>query len=130
MVKIILVIDAVINFILGILLLIFSPGIVNCLGIPSSSTNFYPNILGAVFIGITAALLIGAFGKNTNKFTGLGLLGAISINLCGGLVLALWLIFGKMDLPDKGFIFLWSLVAVLIILSIAELLHVVYKNNE
>jgi hypothetical protein len=128
MVKIILVIDAVINFILGLLLLLFSGGIVNALGIPSSSTNFYPNILGGVFVGITVALLIVAFGKSTNHFTGLGLIGAISINLCGGLVLALWLIFGKMNLPDKGFIVLWSLVAVLIILSLAELLHIAYKK--
>jgi hypothetical protein len=128
MVKIILVVDAVINFILGMLLLIFSNGIINFLGVPSSSSNFYPNILGAVFIGITAALLIRILGKDANKFSGLGLLGAISINLSGGLVLALWLIFGNMNLPDKGFILLWSLVAVLIIISTAELLRVVYKK--
>jgi hypothetical protein len=128
MVKIILAVDAFINFILGLFLLLFSTGIINALGIPSSSTNFYPNILGGVFIGITVALLIGVFGKNTNQYKGLDLMGAISINLCGGLVLVLWLIFGKMNLPDKGLIFLWSLVAVLIILSLAELIHVVYKK--
>ena len=61
--KTILLIDALINFILGILLLIFSPAIVSWLGIPSSSTSFYPNILGAVFLGITIALLIDVTGK-------------------------------------------------------------------
>jgi hypothetical protein len=121
--KIILMIDALINFVLGVLLLLFSPGIVAWLGVPPSSTNFYPNILGAIFIGITIALIIGATGEQSQRARGLGLLGAISINLCGGTVLALWLTSGGLDLPLKGLIILWSLVAVLIIVSTVELLH-------
>ena len=121
--KVILIIDALINFVLGVLLLLFSPAVVGWLGVPPSSTNFYPNILGAIFIGITIALVIGAAGEKSHRATGLGLLGAISINLCGGTVLALWLIFGGLDLPLKGLIILWSLVAILVIISTVELLH-------
>jgi hypothetical protein len=121
--KVILIIDAVINFALGVLLLLFSPTIVSLLGVPPSSTSFYPNILGAVFIGITIALLIGATREKHLRSTGLGLLGAISINLCGGTVLALWLIFGGLNLPAKGLAFLWLLVAILILVSMFELLH-------
>lgn len=121
--RIILVVDAVINFLLGMLLLLFSPTIVEWLGVPPSSTNFYPNILGAVFIGITIALVIGASGTRSTQTNGLGLMGAISINLCGGIALALWLIFGRLNLPTKGYAFLWALVAILLLVSITELLR-------
>jgi hypothetical protein len=121
--RIILVVDAVINFLLGMLLLLFSPTIVGLLGVPQSSTSFYPNILGAVFVGIAIALIIGASGTKSTQTNGLGLMGAISINLCGGITLALWLIFGRLNLPAKGYAFLWALVAILLLVSIAELLR-------
>ena len=123
MTQLILVIDAVINFVLGVLLLSFSPALVSLLGVPPSSTRFYPNILGAIFIGITFALVIEAVGKKSHRITGLGLLGAISINLCGGTVLALWLLFGRLALPARGAVFLWVLVIILVTVSAAELLH-------
>jgi hypothetical protein len=121
--KIILLVDALINFALGVLLVIFSPAIANRLGIPLSSTSFYPNILGAIFIGITIALLIDAIRKKGHGNMGLGLLGAISINLCGGTMLAIWLIFGDLRLPARGLIILWTLVVILVIVSVTELIH-------
>ena len=121
--KAILFFDAIINFLLGVALLMFSPKVVELLGIPESSTSFYPNILGAIFIGITIALLCSAFGSKPRRATGLGLIGAVSINLCGGAALGLWLIFGKLDLPAKGFVILWALVAILIALSLFELVR-------
>jgi len=130
MMRAILIVDAVINFLLGVLLLLFSPPLVAWLGVPASSTSFYPNILGAVFIGITIALIIGAAGEKSRRATGLGLLGAISINLCGGTALALWLIFGGLNLPTRGYIMLWSLVALLVIVSISELLHFGRAKNN
>lgn len=116
-----LLIDASINFILAVLLLAFSPTIVNFLGVPDSDSFFYPNILGAVFLGITIALIIEAYRKHKNKYIGLGLVGAISINLSGGLVLLLWLIFGRLNLPLKGLIFLWVLDILLVVVSAIEL---------
>ena len=128
--KTVLSIDALINFVLGILLLFFSPVLAEWLGIPSSSTAFYPNILGAVFIGITIALLINVFGKKDGVSDGLGLTGAISINLCGGIVLAAWLFFGNLRLPAKGYIILWLLVLILIIVSVIELIHLSHGKDE
>lgn len=128
--KAILLIDALINFVLGVLLLIFSPAIASWLGVPTSSTNFYPNILGAIFIGITIALLIDAKGGKKYINKGLGLLGAISINLCGGTALALWLILGDIKLPGKGLIMLWSLVTILIMVSMIELIHFDHSNEN
>ena len=128
--KMILFIDAIINFVLGVLLLIFSPAIASWLGVPLSSTSFYPNILGAIFIGITIALLIDVKGKKDNGNMGLGLLGAISINLCGGTILALWLILGDLELPVRGLIILWTIVIILIIVSVTELIHIVHSEKN
>jgi hypothetical protein len=50
----------------------------------------------------------------------LGLGGAIAINLCGGLVLAVWLLSNKLSLPLRGQIFLWSLVMLLVGISVLE----------
>ena len=52
---------------------------------------------------------------------GLGLAGAIAINLCGGLVLAAWLLFGSLDMPLRGYLFLWALAILLLAISSVEL---------
>ena len=119
--KITLLIDAAINLLLGILLLAFSPGVVDLLGVPPSDNSFYPTILGGVLVGIAVALTIEALRKEPGTFTGLGLTGAISINICGGIVLFLWLLFGDLDLPVKGLIFLWALDFILLFISSIEL---------
>ena len=118
--RIVLLIDAGINFILGILLLTFSPLVVSFLGVPSADNHFYPTLLGGIFVGITIALVIEAFKKQT-EITGLGLVGAVCINISGGLVLLFWLLFGHMELPQKGFIFLWTMDVILLIISSVEL---------
>lgn len=118
--RIVLLIDASINFILGILLLTFSPFIVQLLGVPPADNHFYPTILGGIFMGITIALVIEAF-KKQNNVTGLGLIGAVCINISGGLVLLFWLLFGQLELPLKGLIFLWTLDVLLLVISSVEL---------
>ena len=128
--RITLIIDAFINLFLGLLLLAFSPKIVNFFGVPSSENYFYPNILGAVLFGIGIALVIEAFRKNKNEFVGLGLIGAISINICGGIVLLFWLLFGGLDLSAKGLIFLWILDIILVVISTIELIINLKENKE
>ena len=54
--------------------------------------------------------------------SGLGLAGAVSINLCGGIVLAAWLVFGSLALPLRGQILLWALVVLLLSLSTFEII--------
>lgn len=116
--------DAAINLILGVLLMAFPAKLVTALGIPLSDTPFYATILGGVLFGIGLALLMECYLKSSG-FGGLGLGGAIAINLCGGLVLAAWLLSDKLTLPLRGQIFLWFLVVLLIGLSLLEgLAHV------
>jgi hypothetical protein len=119
--KRVLLIDAIINFVLALLLGIFPKQIISFLGLPVVSNPFYASILGGVFFGIGIALLISRSAKNGNS-DGLGLLGAIVINLSGGFVLALWLLFGSLDVPIHGKIIMWVLVVILFGLSAVELL--------
>ena len=58
---------------------------------------------------------------------GLGLGGAVAINLSGGFVLLLWLIFGDLDIPLKGYFFLWSLALILVGISLIEI-HIQLKK--
>ena len=116
----VLLADAAINLILGILLLIFSRTIINILGLPEAVIYFYPNILGGVLFGIGIALLIECY-RSSGGLIGLGLGGAIAINLCGGIVLATWLIFGDLNIPLRGQLLLWALVFILVVLNAFEL---------
>ena len=111
--------DAAINLILGILLMAFPLNLVKALGLPIVYPAFYPSILGGVLFGIGLALLIESYRKS-NGLVGLGLAGAIAINLCGAIVLALWLVSDKLTLPLRGHILLWSLVLLLVGISLFE----------
>lgn len=128
-IKLTLFIDAIINLCLGLLLLPASESIADFIGVPAMHHGFYPSILGAVLIGIGIALLIEAF-KGRRKITGLGLYGAIAINICGGIVLAIWLLLGDLNLPYKGYLFLWILVFILVILSTIELFSHKYSGGK
>jgi hypothetical protein len=118
--KTLLVIDGIVNIVLGILLLLFPVGIIDLFGLPKTKTNFYPSILGAILFGIGLALLFERVG-HAKRFCGLGLGGAIVINLVGSLVLICWLIFGSLNIPLKGQIVLWVLGVVVFFIGILEL---------
>jgi len=90
--------------------------------VPNTHATFYPSILGAVLIGIGVALMIEYLRKPTAP-AGLGLYGAIAINLCGAVFLIGWLLNGKLAIPVRGQAFLWGLAVVLIAISVVELIH-------
>ena len=118
--KTFLLIDGIVNLILGLLLLSFPLGTARFLGVPQPESNFYPTILGGVILGIGIALFLEAFSKR-GGFRGLGLGGAIAINLCGAGILALWLIFKPLYLPLRGLVTLWVIAIVVLGLGILEL---------
>ena len=115
-----LIVDAIINFILGIMLLLsipFSDQVTAFLGIPKIEQAFYPSIMGGVLVGIGISLIIECKRRNDGGLIGLGLAGAITINLCGGIVLIGWLLFGNLELPMRGTIFLWAIATLLVAIS-------------
>jgi hypothetical protein len=127
--KTLLVIDAIINFVLGVLLLFFPAGVVELLGFPLTNTNFYPSILGAVLFGIGVALLIERYGASKN-IRGLGLGGAIAINLCGAGVLLLWLLIAPFDIPLRGNVILWSIAIIVLIVGFIEIIAKSWHYEE
>lgn len=129
--RILLIVDCIVNLLLGILLLLFPFGIIDLLGLPETNTNFYPCILGAVIFGIGLALFSELVGYS-RSFRGLGLGGAILINLVGSIVLIIWLLFGSMSIPLRGQIILWTVGLVVLLIGIVEIITISwkYKKNE
>jgi hypothetical protein len=118
--KKLLLIDCIVNLSLGGLLLLFPVGIVDLFGLPQTNTAFYPSILGGVISGIGLALLLELVGR-AKGFRGLGLGGAILINIVGSLVLICWLVFGPLTIHIKGQIILWIVGIIVLMIGIAEL---------
>lgn len=124
--KTLLIIDGAINLLLGALLFSFPFGVAEILGIYRPQVFFYPSILGAVLVGIGIALMIEAFGARRGV-RGLGLGGAIAINLCGGGVLAAWLSLFPRDLPARGQILLWAVAVIVLGVGMTELVTKSWK---
>jgi hypothetical protein len=117
---VLLVIDGLINLAIGVFLLLAPDRTMNILGLPPTNTRFYASILGAVLFGIGIALFVERFGRGAD-LRGLALGGAIAINLCGAGVLLLWLIIGKLDIPPRGHIVLWSVGIIVFLTGLAEI---------
>ena len=101
--RILLAIDSLLNLLLGVLLVIFPERLARALGVPVPVSAFYPSILGGVLFGIGMALAL-EFWKPRERLGGLGLGGAIAINMCGGLVLAAWLFRGTLNVQMPAFL--------------------------
>lgn len=101
-----LAIDAAINLFLGILLMLAPVGALEFLGLPTTDSYSYATILGGVLLGIGIALLIGVRGAPPAR-RGLGLDGAIAINIYGATVLLVWLLLGNLEMPFSGQVVLW-----------------------
>ena len=82
-----LLLDGVGNVVLGLLLLAAPLRVTAWLGLSVSGSAFYATLFGAVLVGIGIALLLERRAKE-GVTRGLGLTGALVINLCFGLALA------------------------------------------
>ena len=120
-----LIIDAAINVLLGVLLVFYPKHLISFIGIPVVEQPFYASILGAVLFGIGIALLV----QIKDSANGLGLKSAVIINICGGICLATWLIFGNINVPLRGQIVMWLLVLILVGLSSVEFISQARKKT-
>jgi hypothetical protein len=105
-----------VNLILGFVLILVPAGIARILCLPGAGSYFYAVVLGAVLIGIGVALLLSLSSPG-----GLGLRGAIAINLCGAAAVAVWLILTPVTLCPRGLVILWAVVAIVLGIGILEL---------
>ena len=100
--------------------MLFPTGILEYLGLPSVDNHFYPTILGGVIFGIGIALVIELLGA-PKGIRGLGLGGAIVINLCGGGILLIWLLIGNLNIPIRGVALLWIVAIRVLGIGFAEI---------
>ena len=115
-----LTIDAIVNLLLGIPLMVIPTITARFLAIPIPEQAFYASILGAVLTGIGVALLVDRFREKV-LLRGLGLGGAITINLMGAGALVIWLLVGSLDIPLRGQLFLWLVAVVVLGICLVEL---------
>lgn len=125
--SILLIIDAIVNIILGFFLVFFPLKVVDLLGLPVETPPFYATVLGGVLIGIGIALFLG-MEKRSGTTDGLGLGGALFINLFAGLALASLLIGDRICIPLRGYLILLGLVLFLLLICGLELL--VYRAGR
>lgn len=118
--RMLLAIDAAVNLLLGILLLLVPAGMLEFLGLPPTDTYFYTTILGGVLLGIGMALWIESWGAQRGV-RGLGLGGAVAINICGAGVLLVWLLLGDLELPFRGQAILWIVAVTVLGISAVEI---------
>ena len=127
--NLLLIVDGLINLILGILMLLFPTQMIQAFDLPKADNNFYINILGVVLFGIGLALIIERFSDRF-RMSGLGIAGAIAINLCGSGMLIVWLLFGNLDLSISGTILLWTIALIVLGVAIIEIFSKSWKENE
>jgi hypothetical protein len=121
--RISLTIDALVNLSIGLTLLLAPAGTLRVLGLPPGGAYFYTSVLGAVLFGIGLALLI-----SLRAAAGLGLLGAIAINLCGSLAVAAWLIHNPGGISPSGEWLLWGVAALVFAVAVVELAARPWRN--
>lgn len=109
-----LIVDAAINLALGAVLLLAPMGSLPLLGVPTPTTFLFTSVLGGVLVGIGGALLVSARGLE-----GLGLAGAIVINVCGAVALVGWLVLADDALEPRATVTLWAIA--ILVLAVAAL---------
>lgn len=117
-----LILDGIINLMLGVLLLSVPFGMAAFLGVPEPVSFLYPCVLGGVLFGIGVSLILET-QAGSKGFRGLGIGGAIVINFCGAGVLLGWLLVSPLELPLRGQILLWSIAVVVLLVGVLELLN-------
>lgn len=102
----------------GLLLALLPLTVGRLLGLPASTSGFWPRLLGALLIGMAAATYVEAQDRGPR---GLGIAGAILVNLAGAGMLIALLVLGRASTSSLGKALLWTLAATLVVLSLFEI---------
>lgn len=105
----------------GLVLIAVPLTAIKVLGLPRTDTVFWPRLLGAVLIGLSAATFMDA---SVRLGHGLSLGGSMVINLATGLALAAMLVLKQGGTSRRGRALLWALVAILLGLALVEIAYI------
>ena len=102
----------------GLSLAILPLSTARLLGLPVGTSGFWPRLLGAVLLGLAGAAFVEGSASGSK---GLGLGGAVLVNLaCAGMLVAL-LVLGRATGTSRGRAMLWALAVSLLVLSLFEI---------
>ena len=121
-------VDSIVNLLLGIALLGMPEATIAFFGLPATDEVFYVSILGAVLFGIGVALWVER--KNDQLWRGLGLFGALVINLVAGATVCAWLIIDPFAIPARGYVVLWTVAVVVIGIGVVELIELMRRRRN
>lgn len=109
---------------IGLMMLMMPITSAKLAGLPHGNSAFWPRLFGAALLGIAAAFAVEGYTQlNANiSARGLGLGGAIAINLVTVLSLIGTLIF-KGVTTRRGLLLLWSFILLLVLLMLFEIAH-------
>jgi len=110
--------ETLLRFSSGLVLLIMPLTTARILGLPLPQALLWPRLLGALLIGMAAAILLEgsiAGGK------GLGLGGLVLVNLIGAAVIITLLVMERGSQTRRGKLVLWGLAVGLIMLGLLEI---------
>lgn len=113
--------EAVVKATLGILLLAAPHVVIKLCGLPQVPTGFWPRLLGATLLGISAATVIEATLPGSR---GLGMGGSLAVNFAALSILIPMLAVNAAAQTTRGKILLWLLVALMCALILVEIAHV------
>jgi hypothetical protein len=126
----VLILDAIIKLLLGFTLVIFPRELFWLAGLPVETPPFYAILLGGILVGTGIAQTYEYF-RAAGDIAGLGLVGAIIINLFGGLTLAVTLRYGGLEVPFPGSYILGGVAFALLVLGgIEELVYLKKKGSQ
>lgn len=113
-------IETLLKFSAGIVLVLMPGAIIKLLGLPRTDSGFWPRLLGTVLIGLAGALFWEGRSPGAG---GLGLAGVLIINLCAIVVMVTLLALEAGPPAKRGRGAMWSVVIVLVGLSILEIVN-------
>jgi hypothetical protein len=102
----------------GLILALIPGSAARMLGMPASGSGFWPRLVGALLIGIAAALLLQGSFPNVRTIAPAGL---IAINLAGAAMLVALLVLKRASQTRRGRILLWVVASSLALLSLVEI---------
>jgi hypothetical protein len=104
----------------GLMLCFFPLTTARLIGLPVAGSGFWPRLLGAVLVGIAAALFLEGRGGGPR---GLGMAGVMVINLAALAMLLSLLISERAASTMRGRLVLWVVALTLLLLAVVELVN-------
>lgn len=115
-----LLIEALVKLAAGVMLVLAPLATASVLGLPRPPSGFWPRLLGALLIGLAAALFIEMRLPGSK---GLGLAGAIAVDIVLAFTLVAQMLAKAGAETRRGKLVMWLVTAALVVLALVEIAY-------